>query len=39
MGDVRPTRSVVAVPELHYGYLIEVEAIAGCTASAVRQLP
>lgn len=37
MGDVRPARSVVPVPELHYGYLIEVEAIAGRAASDVRQ--
>jgi 2-iminobutanoate/2-iminopropanoate deaminase len=28
MGTARPARSVVPVPELHYGYLIEVEAIA-----------
>jgi reactive intermediate/imine deaminase len=27
-GDARPARSVVPVPELHYGYLIELEAIA-----------
>ncbi|WP_427969398.1 RidA family protein [Altererythrobacter sp.] len=28
LGDVRPARSVVPVPELHYGYLVEVDAIA-----------
>lgn len=28
MGAARPARSVVPVPELHYGYLIEIEAIA-----------
>jgi 2-iminobutanoate/2-iminopropanoate deaminase len=28
MGDHRPARSVVPVPQLHYGYLVEVEAIA-----------
>lgn len=28
MGEARPARSVVPVPELHYGYLIEVDAIA-----------
>ena len=28
MGTARPARSVVPVPELHHGYLIEVEAIA-----------
>ena len=27
-GDHRPARTVVPVPELHYGYLLEVEAIA-----------
>jgi reactive intermediate/imine deaminase len=26
--DVRPARTVVPVPELHYGYLVEVDAIA-----------
>jgi reactive intermediate/imine deaminase len=28
MGDARPARTVVPVPELHHGYLIEVDAIA-----------
>lgn len=27
-GDAKPARCVVPVPELHYGYLVEVEAIA-----------
>lgn len=27
-GDHRPARSVVPVPQLHYGYLVEMEAIA-----------
>lgn len=27
-GDARPARAVVPVPELHHGYLVEVEAIA-----------
>ncbi|MFC0686734.1 RidA family protein [Novosphingobium clariflavum] len=27
MGDVRPARSVVPVPELHYGFLVELEAV------------
>ena len=31
MGDVRPARSVVPVPELHYGYLVEIDAIAAVT--------
>jgi 2-iminobutanoate/2-iminopropanoate deaminase len=30
--DVRPARTVVPVPELHYGYLIEIDAIAILTA-------
>lgn len=38
MGDARPARSVVAVPELHYGYLIEVEAIAARAAWAAEHL-
>ncbi|WP_137870406.1 RidA family protein [Sphingopyxis sp. 2PD] len=28
LGEVRPARAVVPVPALHYGYLLEVEAIA-----------
>ncbi len=28
LGEVRPARVVVPVPELHYGYLLEVEAVA-----------
>ena len=28
MGNTRPARSVVPVPELHFGYLVEVDAIA-----------
>lgn len=28
LGDAKPARSVVPVPELHYGYLVEVDAIA-----------
>lgn len=27
-GEHRPARAVVPVPELHYGYLIEIEAVA-----------
>lgn len=27
-GDNRPARTVVPVPELHHGYLVEIEAIA-----------
>ena len=28
LGEAPPARSVVPVPELHYGYLVEVDAIA-----------
>ena len=28
MGDSKPARTVVPVAELHYGYLVEVDAIA-----------
>ncbi|WP_054946082.1 RidA family protein [Novosphingobium sp. KN65.2] len=28
LGDTRPARSVVPVPELHYGYLVEIDAVA-----------
>jgi 2-iminobutanoate/2-iminopropanoate deaminase len=32
LGDARPARWVVPVPELHYGYLVEVDAVAACPA-------
>ena len=32
LGDARPARSVVPVPELHYGYLVEVDAVAARSA-------
>ncbi|MES2377598.1 MAG: RidA family protein [Bacteroidota bacterium] len=28
MGDNKPARAIVPVPELHYGYLVEIEATA-----------
>lgn len=28
MGEARPARTVVPVPELHYGYLVELDAMA-----------
>jgi 2-iminobutanoate/2-iminopropanoate deaminase len=28
MGHARPARSVVPVPELHFGYLVEIDAVA-----------
>jgi enamine deaminase RidA (YjgF/YER057c/UK114 family) len=30
MGAAKPARAVVPVPDLHYGYLIELEALAVC---------
>lgn len=30
MGEARPARAVVPTRELHYGFLIEIEAIAAC---------
>jgi reactive intermediate/imine deaminase len=30
LGAAHPARSVVPVPELHYGYLVEIDAIAAC---------
>ncbi|EPC03412.1 hypothetical protein L861_17900 [Litchfieldella anticariensis FP35 = DSM 16096] len=28
LGDIKPARAVVPVPELHYGYLVEIDAVA-----------
>jgi len=40
MGNARPARTVVPVPQLHYGYLVEVDAIAVCNgASMFQELP
>jgi 2-iminobutanoate/2-iminopropanoate deaminase len=33
LGDAKPARTVVPVPELHYGYLVEIDAIAVVGAS------
>lgn len=33
-GDARPARAVVPVPELHHGFLVEVEALAARSGSA-----
>jgi 2-iminobutanoate/2-iminopropanoate deaminase len=30
MENAKPARAVVPVPELHYGYLVEIEALAAC---------
>src|SRR5689334_13882791 len=32
-GDGRPTRTVVPVPALHFGYLVEIEAIAAAAGA------
>ena len=33
MGEARPARSVVPVPELHYGYLVEIDAVAAALSA------
>jgi reactive intermediate/imine deaminase len=35
MGPARPARTVVPVPELHHGYLVEVDAIAVRSGSGI----
>jgi 2-iminobutanoate/2-iminopropanoate deaminase len=37
MGNARPARTVVPVAQLHYGYLIEVDAIAVCSGDSRQQ--
>lgn len=37
MGNARPARTVVPVPQLHYGYLVEVDAIAVCGGDSRQQ--
>jgi 2-iminobutanoate/2-iminopropanoate deaminase len=39
MGNARPSRTVVPVPQLHYGYLVEIDAVAACSADARNQEP
>lgn len=34
LGNTRPARTVVPVAELHYGYLVEIDAVAITTPSA-----
>jgi len=36
MGAARPARTVVPVPELHYGYLVEIDAIAIASSAEER---
>ena len=38
MGQARPARTVVPVPELHFGYLVEVDAIAVLDQAAHAEL-
>jgi 2-iminobutanoate/2-iminopropanoate deaminase len=33
MGEAKPARTVVPVGELHYGYLVELDAVAACGGS------
>ena len=33
-GDWRPTRTVVPVPSLHFGYLVEIEVVAAAREAA-----
>jgi 2-iminobutanoate/2-iminopropanoate deaminase len=35
LGDHRPARAVVPVPELHHGYAIEIQAIAAVQSAAL----
>lgn len=37
MGNARPARTVVPVAQLHYGYLVEVDAIAVCSGDSRHQ--
>ena len=37
MGNARPARTVVPVAQLHYGYLVEVDAIAVCSGDRPNQ--
>ncbi len=36
LGDARPARSVVPVPNLHHGYLVELDAVAACDTHGAR---
>jgi len=38
LGSHRPARAVVPVPELHHGYLVEIEAVARILNSAARSV-
>lgn len=36
LGDIKPARAVVPVPELHYGYLVEIDAVAAVDLEAIK---
>lgn len=38
LGDIRPARTVVPVAELHYGYLVEIDAVAVTASSDCSHL-
>lgn len=33
MGDARPARAVIPVPELHHGFLVEIDGVAAVTGA------
>lgn len=37
MGEARPARTVVPVVGLHYGYLVEIDAVAACRSQPLAQ--
>jgi 2-iminobutanoate/2-iminopropanoate deaminase len=37
MGNARPARTVVPVAQLHYGYLVEIDAVAVCSGDSRHQ--
>ena len=37
MGSARPARTVVPVAQLHYGYLVEIDAVAVCNGDSRQQ--
>ena len=37
LGEARPARTVVPVPELHHGYLVEIDAVAAFVSPSRRK--
>ena len=37
LGEARPARTVVPVPELHHGYLVEIDAVAALVSPSRRK--